>query len=111
MPKSNVVFRPTVIIGLGGTGDGAILRLKRRFINAYGSVPPIIRFLSIDSTENVEHTEHADDGRVITLEPGIERHVISVANPASYVNGTYDYIDTWWPSNSPVQPITAGAGQ
>jgi hypothetical protein len=108
---SQAVFRPTVVIGLGGTGNGAILKLKRRFINAYGSVPPIIRFLSIDTTENVEHTEHADDGRVVTLDPGIERHDISIANPASYVNGTYDYIDTWWPSNIPVQAITAGAGQ
>jgi hypothetical protein len=109
--ESQTVFRPTVVIGLGGTGHRAVLKLKRRFINAYGSVPPIIRFLSIDTTENVEQTEHADDGRVITLEPGIERHVISVATPASYVNGTYDYIDTWWPSNIPVQAITAGAGQ
>jgi len=111
MPKSNVVFRPTVIIGLGGTGYGAILKLKRRFINAYGSVPPIIRFLSIDTTENVEHSEKTDDGHVVTLDPNSERHVISVANPGSYVNGTYDYIDSWWPPNIPVQAITAGAGQ
>ena len=111
MPRDNVVFRPTVVIGLGGTGHGAILKLKRRFINAYGSVPPIIRFLSIDTTENVEHSEHSDDGRVVTLEPGSERHVISVANPGSYVNGSYDYIEAWWPPNIPVQAITAGAGQ
>lgn len=111
MPRDNVVFRPTVVIGLGGTGHGAILKLKRRFINAYGSVPPIIRFLSIDTTENVEHSEHSDDGRVVTLEPGSERHVISVANPGSYVNGTYDYIENWWPPNIPVQAINAGAGQ
>lgn len=111
MPQDSVVFRPTVIIGLGGTGHGAVLKLKRRFINAYGSVPPIIKFLSIDTTDNVDHSEYADDGTVVTLEPGSERHVISVAQPASYVNGSYDYIDEWWPSHIPVQAITAGAGQ
>lgn len=111
MPKNNVVFRPTVIIGLGGTGHGAILKLKKRFINTYGSVPPIVRFLSIDTTENVDHTETANDGRSVSLEPNSERHVISVANPGSYVNGTYDYIDEWWPTNIPIQAINAGAGQ
>jgi hypothetical protein len=111
MPRSNVVFRPTVIIGLGGTGHGAILKLKKRFIDTYGSVPPIVRFLSIDTTENVDHSEAGSDGRPVTLEPNSERHVISVANPGSYVNGTYDYIDEWWPSNIPIQAINAGAGQ
>ena len=38
--RSNVVFRPTVVIGLGGTGFGTVLKLKRHFIDAYGSVPP-----------------------------------------------------------------------
>jgi hypothetical protein len=111
MARDNVVFRPTVIIGLGGTGHGAILKLKRRFINAYGSVPPIIRFLSIDTTENVDHSEQAEDGRPVTLESGSERYVISVASPSSYVNGSFDYIESWWPQNIPVQAINAGAGQ
>ena len=111
MPRDNVVFRPTVIIGLGGTGHGAILKLKRRFINAFGSVPPIIRFLSIDTTENVDHSEQANDGRTVTLEAGNERHVISVANPGSFVNGTFEHIESWWPQNIPVQAINAGAGQ
>jgi Tubulin like len=111
MPRDNVVFRPTVVIGLGGTGHGAILKLKRRFIDAYGSVPPIIRFLSIDTTENVDHSELADDGRAVTLDPGNERHVISVANPGQYVNGTFDHIEAWWPQNIPIQAINAGAGQ
>ena len=111
MPKSNVVFRPTVIIGLGGTGHGAILKLKKRFMDVYPSVPPIIKFLSIDTTENVEHSEKARDGSTVTLEPGSERYVISVSNPAGLVNGTNPHIDEWWPSNIPILAISAGAGQ
>src|SRR5438067_8770435 len=86
--KSNVVFRPTVVIGLGGTGHGAVLKLKKRFMDAYGSVPPIISFVSIDTTENVEHSERTRDGAPVTLEPNSERYVLSVANPGALVSGT-----------------------
>jgi len=109
--RSNVVFRPTVVIGLGGTGHGAVLKLKKRFIDAYGSVPPIIRFLSIDTTENVEHSEKAHDGSPVTLEPNSERLVLSVASPGALVNGANEHIDEWWPRNVPIAAINAGAGQ
>src|SRR5678815_521154 len=109
--RSNVVFRPTVVIGLGGTGHGAVLKLKKRFIDAYGSVPPIIRFLSIDTTENVEHSEKAHDGSPVTLEPNSERQVLSVASPGALVNGANQHIDEWWPRNVPIAAINAGAGQ
>jgi Tubulin like len=109
--RSNVVFRPTVVIGLGGTGHGAVLKLKKRFIDAYGSVPPIISFIAIDTTENVEHSEKARDGSAVTLEPNSERYVLSVANPGALVNGTNEHIDEWWPRNVPIAAINAGAGQ
>lgn len=109
--RSNVVFRPTVVIGLGGTGHGAVLKLKKRFIDAYGSVPPIISFIAIDTTENVEHTEKSRDGSPVTLEPNSERYVLSVANPGALVSGTNEHIDEWWPRNVPIAAINAGAGQ
>jgi len=108
--RNNVVFRPTVVIGLGGTGHGAVLKLKRRFIDVYGSVPPIIKFLAIDTTENVEQSERARDGSTITLEPN-ERYVLSVVNPGALVSGANDHIDEWWPQNIPIAAIVAGAGQ
>jgi hypothetical protein len=95
---------------MGGTGSGAVLKLKKRFIDAYGSVPPILRFLTIDTTENVEYSEKANDGTVVTLEPN-ERFVLQVMNPGGLVNGTNEHIDEWWPANIPVAAITAGAGQ
>ncbi len=108
--KSNVVFRPTVVIGLGGTGFGAVLKLKKHFIDAYGSVPPIVRFLTIDTTENTEHSERARNGSLVTLEPN-EQYVLSIANPAGLVSGNNAHIDQWWPQNIPVTAIVAGAGQ
>jgi len=109
--KSNVVFRPTVIIGLGGTGYGAVLKLKKHFRDAYGSVPQIIRFLTFDTTEPVEHSERARDGLPVTLEPRTEQHVIQVANPAGLLGNGNDHIDAWWPKNIPIGAIISGAGQ
>src|SRR5919201_6517206 len=100
MLRSKVVFRPTVVIGLGGTGHSAVLKLKRRFIDVYGSVPPIIRFLALDTTENVEFNERTSDGAAVTLEPN-EHYVLSVPNPSGLVNGINEHIDEWWPKNIP----------
>ncbi|MEO8379694.1 MAG: tubulin-like doman-containing protein [Acidobacteriota bacterium] len=107
--KNDVVFRPTVVIGLGGTGYGTLLKLKKRFIDAYGFVPPIIRFLSIDTTENTEGNAQSS-GPEGTLEHH-ERLVLQVGSPAALVGGQNDHIDEWWPDGIPTQAIIAGAGQ
>lgn len=108
--KNNVVFRPTVVIGLGGTGYGALLKLKKRFVDAYGSVPPIIRFLSIDTTENAEGTVKPQSKGEGELDHN-ELYVLQVGSPASLVNGANPHIDEWWPPEIPTQAIIAGAGQ
>ncbi|HUR79314.1 MAG TPA: tubulin-like doman-containing protein [Thermoanaerobaculia bacterium] len=107
--KNNVVFRPTVVIGLGGTGYGTLLKLKKRFIDAYGNVPPIIRFLSIDTTENAEGGAQQEASEV-RLDHN-ETYVLQVGNPASLVNGSNPHVDEWWPPEIPTQAIIAGAGQ
>lgn len=108
--KNNVVFRPTVVIGLGGTGYGALLKLKKRFVDAYGSVPPIIRFLSIDTTENAEGAAASSDGPEVQLDHH-EKYVLQVGSPANLLNGANPHIDEWWPPEIPTQAIIAGAGQ
>jgi hypothetical protein len=103
--KSNVVFRPTVVIGLGGTGYNTMLKLKQRFVDAYGSLPPIVKMLSIDTTENAEAPNETH------LEPN-EMFVLQVNSPEKLVgNGTNPHLDEWWPPSVPTQAITAGAGQ
>ena len=87
MSRPTVVFRPTVVIGLGGTGYEVVLKLKKRFIDVYGSVPEIIQFLSIDTTENIQEREKSPDGNKVILEPN-ELYAISVANPIVYEDET-----------------------
>ncbi|HEX7152537.1 MAG TPA: tubulin-like doman-containing protein [Thermoanaerobaculia bacterium] len=105
--KNNVVFRPTVVIGLGGTGYGALLKLKRRFVDVYGSVPPIVRLLSIDTTENAEATQEVQQAQL----EHHEQYVLQVSNPAALIDRGNDHIDEWWPSSIPTTAIIAGAGQ
>lgn len=108
--RSNVVFRPTVVIGLGGTGHSSVLKLKKRFIDAYGAVPPIIRFLSIDTTENSQWSERTSSNGSVMLEPN-EQYVLQVINPGALVSGANEHIDEWWPKDIPISAIVAGAGQ
>lgn len=108
MSLPTVVFRPTVVIGLGGTGYEVVLKLKKRFIDVYGSVPEIIQFLSIDTTENIQEREKSPDGNKVVLEPN-ELYAISVANPSRLPSN--EHIDEWWPRQIPVSAIINGAGQ
>lgn len=108
MSRPTVVFRPTVVIGLGGTGYEVVLKLKKRFIDVYGSIPEIIRFLSIDTTENIQEREKSPDGNKVFLEPN-ELYAISVANPMSYTRN--DHIAEWWPKDIPTSSLISGAGQ
>jgi hypothetical protein len=109
--RPTVVFRPTVVIGLGGTGYEVVLKLKKRFIDVYGYVPEIIRFLSIDTTENIQEREKSPDGTKVVLEPN-ELYAISVANPGSLIGRSNDHIDEWWPRDKvPTTSILSGAGQ
>ncbi|MER3492870.1 MAG: hypothetical protein C4323_11340 [Mastigocladus sp. ERB_26_2] len=77
-------------------------------IDVYGSVPEIIRFLSIDTTENIQEREKSPDGTKVFLEPN-ELYAISVANPTSYTRN--DHIAEWWPREIPTSSLISGAGQ
>lgn len=41
----------TMLIGLGGQGQNALAAVKRRVLDAYGEVPPLIKFLALDTAE------------------------------------------------------------
>lgn len=50
--KNKVVLKRSLFIGLGGTGATALLHTKKRFLDTYGEVPPMIDFLVIDTDLN-----------------------------------------------------------
>jgi len=59
--------RPTLVIGLGGTGHRILLHLKRQLIRAYGGVPEArIRLLAFDTAD--EPLAVSLEGELISLE-------------------------------------------
>lgn len=103
------VFRPTVVIGLGGTGYGVLLKLKQRLVEIYGKVPPVIKLLSIDTTENEQNRESTAQGVAVSLDPS-ELYQISITNPSNIVRNRN--IQEWWPPQVNANlGIERGAGQ
>ena len=65
MPPPTV--RPTLVIGLGGTGHRILLHLKRQLIRAYGGVPEArIRLLAFDTAD--EPLTVSLEGELLSLE-------------------------------------------
>lgn len=53
MAKKTTLKR-SLFIGLGGTGASSLLHTKKRFLDTYGEIPPMIGFLTIDTDFNTE---------------------------------------------------------
>lgn len=109
--KSTVEFSPTVVIGLGGTGHGVLLKLKKRFIEEFGKVPPIVEFLSIDTTVEAERQETLADKTPVELEANKERYLVQVEDPSTLLNPSNPHILDWWTPGSTVSSIISGAQQ
>ena len=111
MPTPNrplTVFRPTVVIGLGGTGYRTLLELKSRLVEIYGEVPPLIRLLSIDTTEDPEKFKLLGEGIKVQLSPD-EKLQISISNTSAVIK--QNNVKEWWPSEISPGSLTKGAGQ
>ena len=63
--QQRVGMRPTLLIGLGGTGQKVLVQLKARFMRNYGEVPPAVEFLCFDTDQTVEQTQV--DGKIVRL--------------------------------------------
>ena len=53
------ILNRAIIIGLGGTGQRILLEMKLKFLRDFGTIPPLIKFIAID-------TDGAEDPRSIT---------------------------------------------
>jgi hypothetical protein len=97
-------FSPTLIIGLGGTGQEVVRKVKRRLHEAYGDIP-IIRYLAVDTdfkvTKNPEGKEPLDDE---------ERVYIGGFDPSKVIRDLdgYPSIKAWWPPSLSPEVIPPG---
>lgn len=113
-----IPVRPTVFVGMGGTGKEILLRLRMKFYERYGEFGyPCISYLWIDTDMqnlNVDRKEMDPLLQRVLFDQG-EQVDIQVMDPADFLNnpGKFSWITQWMPP-AVVQSglrIQDGAGQ
>lgn len=104
-------LRRTLYIGLGGTGFKTLLHTKKAFIETYGEVPPMIKFLAIDSDENQYKTYSLDSTQGIVKFDPSEATGISVHSAESIVKRNRQHLG-WLPDKNlrAVSDLVNGCG-
>ncbi|MCB0725622.1 MAG: hypothetical protein KDC73_13080 [Ignavibacteriae bacterium] len=114
-------FMPTIIIGLGGTGKEVLLRLRRQFVEKYGSLNdfPIISYLYID-TDNAPTEEgglaREQDYLINDIEFQPAEKIFNPVNPSDYIHKIHDvpHIKQWLNTTGEIGKLgtmNTGAGQ
>ena len=70
-PADQTGIRPTLLIGLGGTGQRICVQLKALFVAHGGAIPRWLRLLAFDTADEAVSTR-LPGGKVVSLEPGTE---------------------------------------
>jgi hypothetical protein len=112
--QQRVGMRPTLLIGLGGTGQKVLVQLKARFIRNYGKVPPAVEFLCFDTDQTAEQTQ--TEGQIVRLTSETELVNIGGVKTADLVSNLdkYPAIADWITEDKeriPKGAITMGAKQ
>src|SRR5689334_8911210 len=112
--QQKVNMRPTLLIGIGGTGQKVLVQLKTRFIRNYGQKPAAVEFLCFDTDQVVEQVHL--DGQVISLTHSTELINIGGIQTANILRhlDINPAIANWITEDKeriPVQAITMGAKQ
>lgn len=112
--QQRVGMRPTLLIGLGGTGQKVLVQLKARFLRTYREVPPAVEFLCFDTDQAVEQTQV--EGKIIRLTADTELVNIGGIETASIIRNLdkYPQMAAWITEDKekiPTRAIVMGASQ
>lgn len=114
-------LKRSLFIGLGGTGAQALLHTKKRFLDTYGEVPPMIGFLAIDTDISTGEKTimrdnildiHSNKDNKVSFTPSEIIH-IGVQGAASAYQINKDTIFDWMPQENEyaLRNLWQGAGQ
>lgn len=114
-------FMPTILIGLGGTGKEVLLRIRRQFVEKYGSLDdfPITSYLYID-TDNAPAEESGiareRDYLINEIDFKPSEKVFNPINPSDYIHRINDvpHIREWLNTTGEIGKLgtmNTGAGQ
>ncbi len=112
--QKRIQMRPTLLIGLGGTGQKVLVQLKARFLRNFSEVPEAVRFLCFDTDQTADKTQL--DGKVISLTADTELVNVGGIEVANILRNLdkYPAIAAWITEDKeriPVGAIVMGARQ
>jgi len=112
--KSDIITRPSLVIGLGGTGRETIRFLKRRFFEANnGKLPDLVKLLCFDTTEETNEAIQDQNSNEIVLAANefwnlgnynVDRQVQSIQGMLEYKK-----ILAWFPKDLRPGQVDQGA--
>jgi hypothetical protein len=106
-------LKRSLFIGLGGTGLKSIVHTKKRFIDTYGVVPPMVGFLALDTDD--DGINFKLDNNLNTKKIGLEHSEflhIKVKHPQEILRQQPELFDFVPAQNRPLlKSLVKGAGQ
>jgi hypothetical protein len=107
-------IRPTVLIGLGGTGGDVLLKVRKKVFERYGRPQdfPVLQYVYLDTDTS---NQHIDSSLLADFNFGSgERYDAVIPDTAKYTRhlSQYPLIKAWWyPTTHDLGSLTVGAGQ
>lgn len=103
MERERGTLRPTVVIGIGGSGVKSVARLKRRLLTfyrgeAFEAHRRTIKWVTMDTLAYGKIKQEDPDGLVTQMIPQDEYIYLGGFNPAAYIesNGANSDLRKWW---------------
>ena len=114
-PLQEAPVKPTIIIGVGGSGGDILLRIRKRFFERYGALSqfPIVSYLWLDTDATEKNVGAGIFTEQIAFTPN-EKLMTTMADTTRVTNDLNQYpnIKSWfYPGLTKLQTMTEGAGQ
>lgn len=99
-------FGKAVIIGLGGTGQKALIRIKKMLLDNCGTIPPCIRLLAFDTSSNRDDFV-TPDGTTVSFTDEEFCHLNYGQIGECRKN---EFVSEWWIPYPAIDPLAGGEG-
>ena len=107
-------IKPTVLVGLGGTGGDVLLKVRKKIFERYGSPSdfPVVQFVYVDTDTTNQHIDsHLLEEFKFTPQERVDAVVLDTARYTRNLN-QHPLIKAWWyPTLHDLSQVKEGAGQ